>query len=214
MRSLLVAMFALAAWFGPMSASATQAQSPLVVSALSVWAMPVAPGTTLDPTDPHVLSLAGSVLSFTLVSPGDENFHYIPQDVDRYYTETIESLPGETGTIEEMAVPQYGQKSRAASIVDEGLQFDVIASTDGQFLYVLMALAAETSPSEMSILTEIVDQMFDPTRPEYLTDTMQLFQEEFEPGTSIGYEPLLTRLPQRAEIPAEYQLLGHEVFIS
>jgi len=43
---------------------------------------------------------------------------------------------------------------------------------------------------------------------------MQLFQEEFEPGTSIGYESLLTRLPQRAEIPAEYQLLGQEVFIS
>jgi hypothetical protein len=100
-------------------------------------------------------------------------------------------------------------------VIGEGLRFDVIASYDDVFSYALVAIAAATSPSEMSVLTGIADQMFAPTRPEYLTGTMQLFQEEFEPrGALTNSESLLTRLPQPSEIPAEYQLLGQEVFIS
>jgi hypothetical protein len=150
-----------------MSASATQAKSPLVVTAVSVWASPAAPGTQLDPSDPHVLRLAGRILSFTLVSSGDQ---YMPQFLDSYYTETIESLPGETGTIEEVVVPQYGQGSRAATGIGEGLRFDVIASYDGKFSYALVALAAATSPSAIPTLSAIAEQLFAPARPDYLME--------------------------------------------
>jgi hypothetical protein len=86
MQFLFIAVLSLAAWLGPASASAEQVRSPLAVTAVSVWARPATPGTTLDPSDPHVMGLAGSILSFTLVSSGDQ---YTSQILDSYYTDSL-----------------------------------------------------------------------------------------------------------------------------
>ena len=117
------------------------------------------PRNSARPRRPACASACWSrVLSFTLVSSGEQ---YMPQFLDSYYTDTIESLPGETGAVEEVVVSQYGQGSRAATAISEGLRFDVIASYDGKFSYVLVAVAASTSPSAMPILSAIADQLFE-----------------------------------------------------
>jgi hypothetical protein len=212
MRFLLIAVLSLASWFGPMSASATQVQSPLVASAVSIWAALLVPGTELDASDPGALDNAGADLMFMSFIFGET---LLPSHFDGAYSGVVEAFPPETSTpIQEVDVPQYGLGSRAISVTSDGLLFEVVMSYDQQYIYTLMAFATENSPSAMPTLIRIADQLFDPARPDYSTETMQVFLKEFAPAAEGPSETLLAGLPQRAEVPAEYQFLDEEVVIS
>jgi hypothetical protein len=213
MRFLLIAVLSVAAWFAPLSASAAQVQSPLYVTVVSLWGAPVTPGTVLDPSDPGVLDHTAALLSFASYSTGDP---LLPQDLDARFSELVGSFPTDlsTGSVQEVNVPPYGLGSRGGTGIEEGLLYDFIVIYDERHMYLFMALAEENSPSAMPILTGIADQMFDPTRPDYSTETVRVLLEGFSVGVDAPHEPLLSRLPQRAEVPAEYQLLFQDAIIT
>jgi hypothetical protein len=154
-----------------------------------------------------------SALYFIAMSPGAP---VLSQDFDAFYTSTVALLPTDisTTTVQEVVVPQYGLGARAISVVDEGLVYDVIVSYDGQGLYLLMAIGIATTSSAMPMLNGIAEQLFDPARPDRSTATMRLFLDGFTPDRDGSYDSLLGRLPHRAEVPAEYQLLDEEVLVS
>jgi hypothetical protein len=212
MRFLLIAVLSVAAWLGPASASATQIQSPLYVTVASIWGAPLVPGTTLDPEDPGVLDQTGAVLVFVSYSTGET---ILPQELDTKFNVFTESFPvdGSTAPVQEVVVPQYGLGSRAGTGIQEGLLYDFIVSYDDLSLYLFLAVAPENSPSAMPILTSIADQTFDPARPAYPTETLREFVGGFAQEVEGPRASLLSRLPQRTEIPSEYQLLDEVVII-
>ena len=213
MRFLLIALLSLTTLPGPLAATAAQAPSPLAVTAVSIWAAPLVPGSDLDPSDPLTFDRTKSALHFISVSTGAP---VLPEDFDAFYTSVVELLPADISTaiVQEVVISQYGLGTRAFSIVDEDLLYDVIVSYDGQYLYMLMAIGIETSSSAMPMLSGIAEKLFSPSRPDRSTATMRLFLEGFAPDRGESFESFLGRLPQRAEVPAEYQLLDEEVIVS
>jgi hypothetical protein len=212
MRFLFIAVLSLAAWLGPASVSAEQVQSPLVVTAVSIWAAPLTPGTELDASDPGALDHASALLQFT-------SFIYVEAvPSERFgsaYSGLVESYSRETSVpIQEVDIPQYNLGSRAMRITSNGFLYEVLMSYDQQFVYIFTAMQRESSQPQMPVLTRVADQLFDPARPDYSTAAMQIVLKEYAPPAEGPSEALLAGLPQRPEVPAEYQLLDEEVIIT
>jgi hypothetical protein len=138
-----------------------------------------------------------------------------PEDFDTAYNDVIGSFATNPSNANaaEVVVPQYVIESRGVSIISDGILYDSLVSYDVLSFYVFAAIAPENSPSQMPTLISIADQALDPARPNYTTEAMQTMVDGFAAEVGGRYLPLLNRLPNSSEIPAEYQLIDEEVVI-
>lgn len=197
----------------PAAAGPVAAQDIPSTTAVSMWVEPNEPGVYLDAADPDVANNIASALLFVTVTSDQD---LTTADFDNFATTAangmIDNMSAEDVT--EPEVTEVGDGSRGVSFTSNGLQIDLLFAYEDRSLFMYMSLAPGATTSEMDRLDEIATATFDPDRTLPEGGLMSQFAGGFAPDATGNDARPLSALPNRNEVPDEFQLLDEEVFVS
>jgi hypothetical protein len=178
-----------------------------------MWGKPTTPGAALDPWDPQIVKLTSSVLMFAYI---DVSHPVTLQAFDQACGAQIAQLKqeGAAEQFHDVVIPTYGLGSKGVTGTTEQNVWDLICAYDTHRFYTLMSVQKPGSPSNLSLLIGVANQMFAPSRSPLLPPLTQAYVTGFESTSSKTHALPLSRLPTRQEVPADYQFLDEEVIVS